>query len=165
MTSGNFPIRPEDINNGSTDNCGIDRMLVRRSVCGNPSVMDPTINNEILTTYGGRISANGWADYIEVGCCDIDEVVRVQLLVIDGVGNFNQCWLNIYPEDHLEPNCAALPDTIVFCDEFQLENFGLLPNQHDNTTDFNHNNIHDETEWAPIPVSYTHLTLPTIYSV
>lgn len=150
VTSGDFPIRPEDINNGSTDNCGIDRMYIRRSICGNPDVLDPTTNNEILTDYGGRVPANGWAEYIEVGCCDIYEPVRVQLLVIDEVGNYNQCWLNIFPEDHINPICAALPDTVVVCDELELEQFEFL-SSHYGSTDSNHNNLPDDTEWTPIP--------------
>ena len=144
MTTGNFPIRPQDIDNGSTDNCGIDRMFIRRSIPGDINVMDPTTNVSILTEYGGRIPSNGWMDYIEVGCLDINQTVRVQLLVIDEVGNYNQCWLNIFPEDHLQPLCAALPDTVLFNDAFLTGDFGVQ-------TDLNHNGLCDDHEWQPIP--------------
>ncbi len=143
MTNGDFPIRPEDIDDGSTDNCGIDQFFIRRSVCGNNEVMESALNNEILTNYNGRIPANGWAPYIEVGCCDINQLVRVQLLAIDKAGNYNVCWLNIFPEDHLQPICAALPDTIAYCDEYHTDVFGTQ-------TDHNHNNQFEEEEWLEV---------------
>ncbi len=145
MTTGNFPIRPQDIDNGSRDNCGIDKMFIRRSVPGDITVMDPTTNEFILREYGGRIPSNGWNEYIEVGCLDINQTVRVQLLVIDEVGNYNQCWLNIFPEDHLQPLCSELPDTVLFNDAFLTTDFG-------EQTDHNHNNIYDDHEWLPVPV-------------
>lgn len=143
MTNGNFPIRPEDIDNGTTDNCGIDQFYIRRSVCGNTNVFESALNTEILATYEGRIPADGWAPFIEVGCCDINQLVRVQLLAIDKAGNFNVCWLNIFPEDHLQPICAALPDTVAYCDEYHTDVFGTQ-------TDDNHNGQFDEEEWLDV---------------
>ena len=143
MTSGNFPIRPEDINNGSADNCGIEQMFVRRSVCGDIDVFETTINTHILNQYNGQIPANGWADYIEVGCCDINQLVRLQLLAIDKAGNHNVCWLNVFPEDHLQPVCAILPDAVAYCDEYHTDEFGTQ-------TDHNHNELFDVDEWLPV---------------
>ena len=143
MTSGNFPIRPQDIDDGTKDNCGIEHLFIRRSVCGNINIFEDEVNEFILDTYGGRIPFNGWANFIEVGCCDINELVRVQLLAIDKAGNHNFCWVNIFPEDHLQPVCAILPDTIAFCDEYHTDVFGAQ-------TDHNHNQNFDEQEWLPV---------------
>ncbi len=143
MTNGNFPIRPEDIDDGSSDNCGIDQFYIRRSICGDTNVMESSLNTEILTTYDGRIPGEGWARFVEVGCCDIDQLVRVQLLAIDKAGNYNVCWLNIFPEDHLQPICAGLPDTTAFCDEYHTDVFGTQ-------TDHNHNNQFEEEEWVDV---------------
>ena len=143
MTSGNFPIRPEDIDDGSTDNCGIDQFYIRRSICGNTDIFESTTNAHILNTYNGRIPANGWREYIEVGCCDINQLVRVQLLAIDKAGNYNLCWLNIFPEDHLQPICAVLPDTVAYCDEYHTDVFG-------SQTDHNHNDQFDAEEWITV---------------
>jgi len=99
MTSGNFPIRPQDIDDGTSDNCGIEHIFIRRSVCGNVNIFEEEVNEFILDTYGGRIPFNGWANFVEVGCCDINELVRVQLMAIDKAGNHNFCWTSIFPEE------------------------------------------------------------------
>ncbi|MCO6487529.1 MAG: DUF11 domain-containing protein [Phaeodactylibacter sp.] len=93
-----------DVNEGSTDNCGIDSLLVRRRFD-----VDPVTCDSVVPYY------SDWAPYVDFFCCDVNQTVTVELLVIDVHGNENTCWLTALVEDKVRPVCYAPNDITVSC--------------------------------------------------
>ncbi len=143
LAYGDLRIAAEDISDGSFDACGIDTILIRRTLCGSSTEYPEKINDFVAATFGTDTGANGWSSDIEIGCCDMNSTVKVQLLVIDKSGNHNKCWLTITPENQPQSVCRDLPDANGFCDDFEVNYLG-------ESTDANGNNTFDETEWQPI---------------
>ena len=143
LAFGNLSIAAEDISDGSFDACGLDTILIRRTVCGSDTEYPAEINNFVATTFGSTTGANGWSSTIEIGCCDMNSVVKVQLLVIDKSGNYNRCWLTIRAESQAQSVCRDLPDATNFCDDLESNFLG-------ESTDANGNRAFDEAEWQPI---------------
>ncbi len=93
-----------DVNEGSTDNCGIDSLLVRRRYTVNPATCNP-----VAPYY------SDWAPWVEFTCCDVDQTDTIELLVIDVNGNRNTCWMEVLVEDKTRPICTAPPNVAVSC--------------------------------------------------
>ncbi len=143
MTTGSVTLSPEDISDGTYDFCGIDTMLIRRTVCGNDTLFPTDTNQYVADKFLTFKDANGWTSSIEISCCDLGNTIKVQLLVFDKSGNYNKCWLYITPEDHIQPICSDLPDAEGFCDEFYINELGT-------STDANANQAFDDNEWQII---------------
>jgi len=143
LAFGDLTIAAEDISDGSFDACGIDTILIRRTLCGSDTEYPAKINAFVSTVFGTELGANGWSSAIEIGCCDMNTTVKVQLLVIDKSGNHNRCWLTITPENQPQSVCRDLPDANGFCDDFEVNYLG-------ESTDANGNRTFDEAEWQPI---------------
>ncbi|MCO6480387.1 MAG: hypothetical protein J5I94_27345, partial [Phaeodactylibacter sp.] len=92
-----------DIDEGSNDNCGIDRIEVRR-------------NKFNATTYTCGAGFSNWGPYVDFFCCDVGVTVTIEMRVIDTDGNINTCWLNIVPEEKVRPYCYAPHPAAVNCD-------------------------------------------------
>ncbi|MCB9290108.1 MAG: DUF11 domain-containing protein [Lewinellaceae bacterium] len=109
----------EAVNESSTDNCGIDTMLVRRLYEADPLTCD-----SVSSFY------SDWAPYVDFSCCDVSQLATVELLVIDGAGNQNTCWMEVLVEDKVLPDCYAPNDTTVSCsslpDNFDPNDTGQL---------------------------------------
>lgn len=142
LAYGGLTITAEDISDGSFDACGIDTILIRRTLCGSTEY-PAKINDFVAATFGADLGANGWSSTIEIGCCDMNSSIKVQLLVIDKSGNHNKCWLTITPENQPQSVCRDLPDANGFCDDFEVNYLG-------ESTDANENRAFDEAEWQPI---------------
>lgn len=96
----------EDVNEGSKDNCGLDRLLVRRSVADLAACEESFIALGYDYNGDGRIDANDyidtnfngerdssefawefedgvwftpWQEYVEFFCCDVDQNVTIEL--------------------------------------------------------------------------------------
>jgi len=143
LANGNLVITAEDISNGSFDACGLDTLLVRRTICGSSTEYPAEINEFVANKFGREIESNGWSSSIEIGCCDVNSTIRVQLLVVDKGGNFNKCWLTISPENQPQSVCGDLPDAEGFCDDYTTNYIGQ-------STDANGNRAYDDDEWQPI---------------
>ena len=126
--SGISRVYAEDIDEGSNDNCGPIRIEVRRLVT------EDAFCNAIPPFF------TPWADYVDINCCDVDDMVRIELRVWDdrnGDGipgnsiyvercdgtleyitdNSNVCWLDVLIEDKANPYCIAPHDVTVSCED------------------------------------------------
>ena len=108
-TNGNVRAYAESFNNGSTDNCGVEKIEVRRMVnCQNPA--------DTL-----------FKPYVDFYCCDINTSVQVILRVWDAKGNYNECMVLARIDDKITPTCAAPPNKTISCTDYTfsgLQNFG-----------------------------------------
>ena len=94
----------EAINENATDNCGVDRIEVRRDNF-----------NPILYTCGNTFS--NWGPYVDFFCCDVGVTITIELRVFDEAGNVNTCWLEVTPEEKARPYCYAPHPVSVDCDD------------------------------------------------
>ena len=84
--------------NGSYDNCQLDRIQVRRmDSCG----VDMTFP---------------FGNVVDFQCCDVGQEVMVELGVWDTVGNFNSCMVRVQVQDKVTPTITCPPDLVVNCD-------------------------------------------------
>ncbi|MFK7773791.1 MAG: HYR domain-containing protein [Saprospiraceae bacterium] len=81
---------------GSTDNCGIVDYEVRRmeSNCG---------------------AATSFASSIDFTCCDIGEIIMVELRLTDAAGNTNSCMVEVEVQDKQNPTIICPPDKTIEC--------------------------------------------------
>ncbi len=86
---------------GSWDNCGIVEYKVRRMDNPNCPGNDATL----------------FADNVPFSCCDIDDVVMVELQVKDAAGNVNSCMVEVDVQDKLLPIVTCPADITIYCDD------------------------------------------------
>ena len=111
-------IAPEDLDLGSTDNCGIQQIQLRRRINLNEQC-------EPISPY-----YSVWGDAITFTCCDIGDEVEVEFLAVDG--NFNESVIafKVRVVDNLSPVLSGAEDEIINC--------ANLPESYD-PTDFGQN--------------------------
>jgi len=95
----------QDVNEGSSDNCGIATMEVRRLFTQDPS-----------TCVGVTPYYSAWGQFVEVGCCDVGRTILIELRVTDVYGNQNSCVTELTVRDNIRPICMAPPSRSVDCD-------------------------------------------------
>lgn len=95
----------QDVNEGSSDNCGIATIEVRRRYTQNPETC------ATVTPY-----YSPWGPHVEITCCDIGTQVQVELRVTDLFGNINVCVSMLTVSDNTRPVCMAPPAMSVGCD-------------------------------------------------
>jgi len=96
--SGTAQVLAQAFDNGSYDNCALDRIRVRRmDSCG--VAMD--------LPYG---------EFVNFECCDVGNEVMVQLAVWDTIGNSNSCMISVTVQDKVAPAITCPPDMTVNCD-------------------------------------------------
>ena len=96
--SGTAQVLAQAFDNGSYDNCALDRVRVRRmDSCG--VAMDLP-----------------YANFVEFECCDVGREVMVQLSVWDTVGNTNSCMVRVQVQDKVAPVITCPPNDTVTCD-------------------------------------------------
>ncbi|MEN0006435.1 MAG: hypothetical protein AAF798_19945 [Bacteroidota bacterium] len=108
-------IEASAVDGGSYDNCGPVRVEVRRLV-----------EYDLETCDSLDIFFTEWADAIEFSCCDVNQLVRIELRVWDDANRdgviggpddqSNVCWMEVLIEDKLLPICEAPPNTVIACD-------------------------------------------------
>ncbi len=81
---------------GSTDNCGIETYEVRRMASNcNPGTQ--------------------FASSVEFACCDIGEVIMVELRLTDAAGNTNSCMVEVEVQDKINPTIICPPNKTIEC--------------------------------------------------
>lgn len=108
------------LDDGSWDNCEIDRMMARRMDAGQPCG-----NNH-----------NTYREYVEFCCADEGLSRMVEFVVWDVAGNSNICMVEVEVQDKMPPIVECPPDVTVSCD-FDLTDlsvFGTLANAKFNQT-------------------------------
>lgn len=101
--NGRAKLYATSIDDGSFDNCGIDRFEIRRMDQGNcpPEVYDST----------------AFREYAEFCCEDIaDNPIMVVMRVYDKSGNFNDCMTFVEVQDENPPTVECLPNLTINCD-------------------------------------------------
>ncbi|MEQ8703112.1 MAG: SdrD B-like domain-containing protein [Phaeodactylibacter sp.] len=93
-----------DIDEGSSDNCGIASLEVRRLY-----EYDPNDCNDVADYY------SDWGNFVDFSCCDAGSMVTIELRVTDIYGNQNICWLEVMIEDKINPFCVAPDNTTISC--------------------------------------------------
>ncbi|MEM1215832.1 MAG: hypothetical protein AAGJ82_09120, partial [Bacteroidota bacterium] len=97
-----------DVDEGSSDNCGVVTLEVRRNFWADDTCSD------------NENSFSPWGDFIDFLCCDIDREIKIELRVTDASGNQNICWMVITPEDKINPTCFAPADQTLTCQDLPL---------------------------------------------
>jgi hypothetical protein len=90
---------------GSWDNCGIDSLLIRRTITLNEDC-------EPISPF-----TTPWNLFVDFDCCEIGNEVGVELLVRDIYGNENTCWADVLVEDKLRPSCIPPEAVSIDCDD------------------------------------------------
>jgi hypothetical protein len=154
-------VTAEDIDEGSSDNCGEVYLEVRRRIdniedyaCLDMFDYDgdgEVIGDEIIqSTEAGDASGTKsyytpWEPYVDFNCCDMGEMVRIELRVWDdanGSGtfgdeieipvcynyavqtvkdNYNVCWLDVLIEDKVPPVCTPPLAAEIDCDKLPFD--------------------------------------------
>lgn len=96
------------LDNGSWDNCGVERLEIRRNLF-NPN------------TGGCGNQWSEWEPSIDFSCCDVGETIMVELQVVDGAGNTNRCMTEIVPEEKTRPTCIAPASVNLSCEQVPAE--------------------------------------------
>lgn len=112
-------ITAQDIDEGSSDNCGPVSLQVRRAIDFNPANCNATAP-----------SVTPWGPFVNLYCCEVGDTVTVNLLVTDIVGNFNTCSGQVVVRDNTAPVCLAPQPVTINCSELpegaDLENTSVL---------------------------------------
>jgi hypothetical protein len=101
----------DDVNEGSTDNCGIDSIQIRRYV----------EVDSITCTPLKKPRYSSWLPVLYFTCCDVGKKIKIELKVIDKSGNSNICWTEVLVEDKLAPWIEDLPETEIYCDSLPTD--------------------------------------------
>ena len=101
-------IAAQSFDDGSSDNCGIDRFEARRMVTS-------------------CAPAGSFDEIVYFSCCDIGSPVMVAVRVYDQSGNFNEGMVEVTVQDKIDPTIICPPDKQVSClDDFSdLSVFGM----------------------------------------
>jgi hypothetical protein len=100
VTTGSVIINAGTFDDGTTDNCCLDHFEVQRmnGQCdGTPDDFGPTV---------------------EFCCSDIGDTVAVVLRAYDCHNNYNECMVQVFVEDKLDPICTAPANVTVSCEAF-----------------------------------------------
>ena len=81
---------------GSTDNCGI-------------------INYEVRRMASNCNSGTFFASSVDFLCCDIGEIILVELRLTDAAGNTNACMIEVQVQDKLNPTIICPPSKTIEC--------------------------------------------------
>jgi hypothetical protein len=110
---GSAMITAAAISANSADNCGVTRRLVRRMTTGNTEC---------------------WTESLVLGCQDIGRLM-VESRVIDMMGNYNDCMVEIVVRDKQGPTCPMMPPVTTVCTNpalSNIESFFTQPTAFDN---------------------------------
>ena len=118
-------------NNRSSDNCGIERMHVRRVDKRNPvtSTATPCDYTTANTNddCGSADVRDYWNDYVDFDCGDAGRTdIMVQVRYVDASGNLSDCMVNVTVDDKTKPVCVSPQNITRLCTDADLLNFGAL---------------------------------------
>ncbi len=109
---GTARVSAADVDEGSYDNCGIASLEIRR--------------------IDGCLGESAWDEYVSFACCDVDELVTIELRVTDNAGNQNICWKSALIEDALPPVIVCPEDKTINCDDPSIHAPFGIPSYDDN---------------------------------
>ena len=137
-TDGTTTLSATMLDANSRDNCGITQLLIKRSNC-----LDGEMRLDTTPLLRDSIDLSEWSMDVSFECCDLFKDVLLELLVIDGSGNYNSCSTIVNPVDQVQPSCMALGPITRSCGEFQTTDIGR-------PTDLDGDNQFDVDEWLPL---------------
>jgi hypothetical protein len=105
--NGSAIISTADIDGNSEDLCGEVELAMRRLYEFDASSCEP-----IAPYY------TEWDASVGVSCCDLQDLVTVELRVTDEDGNSSICWTEILVEDKIAPTCIAPNDVTITCVDY-----------------------------------------------
>lgn len=108
--NGYGKVDAEDVDEGSEDNCGIEKLELRRIVN-----LDPNTCSPIAANY------TDWGPLVEFNCCEVGLMIDVELQVTDIFGNQNTCWTRILVEDKARPICSPPAARTVACSDLPFD--------------------------------------------
>jgi len=127
-TLGYAQVSATDVDEGTTDNCGLDRIKIRRQVpvsCrsnydrnGNGIVVGDELDDSGYTRFDDPVT-NG--DYVEFWCCDLSATPEVELWAWDVYGNVSFCQMDLLLEDKFLPQVTPPADTTTNCLDPRLD--------------------------------------------
>lgn len=121
-TLGYAQVRASDVDEGTEDNCQLDRVKIRRLVP--PSCRANYDRNDNGVVVGDELDDSGYTrfddpvtngDYIEFWCCDLNAAPEAELWAWDIYGNASFCRMNLLLEDKSLPEVVAPDDTTATC--------------------------------------------------
>ncbi len=98
-SNGEAYLYPQNIDDGSFDGCGLERMKVARMV------------------QGGLIPDSLFKDFVDFKCVDAGRSVMVALRVWDVNGNSNSCMMTVTIQDKHAPKITCPDDLTIDCSE------------------------------------------------
>jgi hypothetical protein len=113
--------------NGSSDNCGIERQMVRRMT--NPTGDQCTSRTQVAVaeTAFTANDPNCWNDYVDFTCADVkDGNIMVALRTVDAAGNYSDCMINVEVIDKTGPTCTNQPQINRICTDVDLSSYKSL---------------------------------------
>lgn len=111
-------IKVADVDAGSADNCG-------------------SVTKEI------RKEGGTWGQTVSLTCEDLNNDDRVYLRVRNSNGGENTCSVKITGKDSTVPECGELDNQTVACEDFHVDEFGVV-------TDANENKDFDDSEYIAL---------------
>jgi hypothetical protein len=93
-----------DVDEGSSDNCGVADLEVRRIVNRDPATCQPVSPFQ-----------TPWGEFVQFNCCDVNTTAPVELKVTDLYGNENTCTTHVLVKDNSAPNCVAPASVNINC--------------------------------------------------
>ncbi len=98
-TDGTAQVSAVVFDDGSSDNCGIDKFEVSRMSSNCIPLGTPF---------------DAFADF---DCCDVGETIMIVLRVYDYEGNVNECMVDVDVQDKIDPTLACPPNKTVECSD------------------------------------------------
>ena len=127
-SNGTVRVNANTFNNGSTDNCGIERIHVRR--------MDKRNSTGVVCAYTTAPTADDcnstdirdyFNDYVDFDCGDAGRTdIMVQVRYIDALGNFSDCMVVVIVDDKTKPVCVSPINITRLCTDNDLLNYTAL---------------------------------------
>ena len=127
-SNGTVRVYAPTFNNGSSDNCGIERIHVRRMDKRNST---GTVCNYATVATSTSCSSTDirdfFNDYVDFDCGDAGRTdVMVQVRYIDASGNFSDCMVNVIVDDKTKPVCVSPTGITRLCTDNDLLNYKAL---------------------------------------
>lgn len=82
---------------GSSDNCGIDRFEVSR------------MSSDCIP------AGTPFEEFADFDCCDVGETIMIVLRVFDYEGNYNECMVDVEVQDKIKPQVSCPPNKTSEC--------------------------------------------------
>ncbi|MBL7815888.1 MAG: T9SS type A sorting domain-containing protein [Saprospiraceae bacterium] len=116
-SDGKVRVFASTFNNGSRDNCGIERIHVRRMTKGIENVCSADMIDTDDCFY----------DYVDFDCSDLGRTdVMVILRAVDAAGNYSDCMVNVTVDDKTKPVCTNQPTIYRRCTDDDINNYKTL---------------------------------------